>query len=784
MMSPVTVIPRRDVDGWDGEPDPTTYPVAEVLEALETHFGTDAHFLPYLINGADWIGSCPRINKTVVRPDGQVKGHDAYVRITCAVLDVDDQVGKKLDGRAREEWWTDQQPRLELLPSPDDLGWYRTRGGYRVLWRLDPWVSPAELVPILDRLRAAAAAVGIHADRLRDWGRCYRLPYVERDGARETFDADWSWLDPGSCLDVGGIPAVAPSTRGIAGGGVFSRVGASRAPKAFELPDEVDEGERHLTMVSYAGQLRYRGLSVDEIRAELETANERCDPPLPSPELARIARNMGRYDPGPAVPDTPDPREAVRAYEATQPDEPPLFATGGPGSPDPGAPLFQIGSESELAGVLAADIAPVDGDLVSDMGDLWRWNGRLWRKLSDAAVKTAVCAYDGQWVHKGFKADGSPKLEMISIGDRRCVGVYNIVDRRFRQQGYFAEAPSGVAFSNGFASVDDGEVVVVPPYRDQRCTFGLPWDYVPDAVPTRFLGFLRSLFKDNDDCEEIIELLREWIGEMLLGRSTLHGRMLMLVGEGNNGKSTFLDILAALVPADARVAISPQDMGRPFHRASLSTARLNLVNETPESDIFDATSIKAVATGDTISDSFKYKDVFSFRPRAGHAFACNDLPAVKDNTDGFWRRWLVIAFSRVIPKEERILGLGQLIIDAEIGQIASWALDGAAAMHRRGGQFVVPASCEWAATQWRQDASPVATFLAERTRPSEEDALWSAASALYKAFCRWCDDTGHKPCSATKFGRRVQSCGVSRERRKGGSYYSVSAVVLPFEKRR
>lgn len=60
------------------------------------------------------------------------------------------------------------------------------------------------------------------------------------------------------------------------------------------------EGERNLTLTSLAGLARRAGLDVAAIDALLQAVNaQRCEPPLPEDEVSRIARSVGRYEPGP-----------------------------------------------------------------------------------------------------------------------------------------------------------------------------------------------------------------------------------------------------------------------------------------------------------------------------------------------------------------------------------------------------------------------------------------------------------------------------------------------------
>lgn len=80
-----------------------------------------------------------------------------------------------------------------------------------------------------------------------------------------------------------------------------------RAPKPEGLvatAQAVPEGGRNDFLTRLGGSMRRRGLSQDAIDAALKAENlVKCKPPLPEGEVARIARNVARYEPeNPIVP--------------------------------------------------------------------------------------------------------------------------------------------------------------------------------------------------------------------------------------------------------------------------------------------------------------------------------------------------------------------------------------------------------------------------------------------------------------------------------------------------
>lgn len=66
------------------------------------------------------------------------------------------------------------------------------------------------------------------------------------------------------------------------------------------IPESIPDGERNSTLTGKAGILRRYGFNEAEIMTTLERMNaDRCRPPLPDEEVARIAKSVARYTPEP-----------------------------------------------------------------------------------------------------------------------------------------------------------------------------------------------------------------------------------------------------------------------------------------------------------------------------------------------------------------------------------------------------------------------------------------------------------------------------------------------------
>lgn len=197
MTALITIWPDARPVGWTGELTPraeyvgtpdkrgrprlaAAYEVYPVRVALHVGYSTDAHFVPYVLHYDGVPGPTPRCNRSA---DAAIAGLGGELRFSVLTLDCDDPETHG-DGRpARDAWRADWWRRVASLPFP--VGAYETRGGGRVIAELHRSVLGPEYMAALSGLHAFADDEGLTPDRLIDLQRCYRLPYVTRDGVRQ-----------------------------------------------------------------------------------------------------------------------------------------------------------------------------------------------------------------------------------------------------------------------------------------------------------------------------------------------------------------------------------------------------------------------------------------------------------------------------------------------------------------------------------------------------------------------------------------------------------------------
>ena len=87
----------------------------------------------------------------------------------------------------------------------------------------------------------------------------------------------------------------------------------------------------------------------------------------------------------------------------------------------------------------------------------------------------------------------------------------------------------------------------------------LPYEYHEDAECPRFDQFMDEITKGDTALKQV---LLEYVAYSLSGMKCTLGKALIMVGDGANGKSTFTDIVKALMGRDSYASVGLSEMGR------------------------------------------------------------------------------------------------------------------------------------------------------------------------------------------------------------------------------
>lgn len=271
----------------------------------------------------------------------------------------------------------------------------------------------------------------------------------------------------------------------------------------------------------------------------------------------------------------------------------------------------------------------------------------------------------------------------------------------------------------------------------------------------RFMEFLRSILDEPE-----IVLLQEIFGYFLVP-ITKAQKSFMLVGLANVGKSTILQVLQDILLDAKNVSNIPlQHLSERFQPAELFGKLANIYADLSNKSIDDAGMFKAVTGEDYITGERKHKDPFSFKPYARFLYSCNDIPRnYGDRSEAFYRRLIIIRFSKPVPPEKRDFGLKEKL-SIECDGILAWAIVGLKRLMLNNYQFSETERTLAELKQYKIENNSVLAFT-EECCIVEADAT-CMRQEMYNAYKAYCDDGNLKAVSQRRFNSElVGISGVS-----------------------
>ena len=350
--------------------------------------------------------------------------------------------------------------------------------------------------------------------------------------------------------------------------------------------------------------------------------------------------------------------------------------------------------------------------------------------------------------------------EKLSITAARVSGVIDILKSQiFRKHHTFNLGNTeSVNCLNGEVHLSNGVWQLYPHYREHYRTTQLPVIYDPAANALEFLNFLYSIFRDDNDKNEKVQLILEMMGYSMMSHANRE-KFILLIGSGANGKSVLLDTLQALLGSDNVAAVQPSNFDSKFQRAHLHQKLANIVTELKQGETIADAELKAITSGEPATVEHKNKDPFVMRPFATCWFGTNHMPHTRDYSDAFFRRAIVVTFNRVFAPYEQNTNL-KASLATELSGILNLALNAYAwVVHKNG--FTIPASSKDAEMKWKLETNQVAQFIECCCKVDSGEKV--SVDQIYSAYRIWTQTAGVRQIlGKLHFGDRLETLGFRR----------------------
>lgn len=385
-----------------------------------------------------------------------------------------------------------------------------------------------------------------------------------------------------------------------------------------------------------------------------------------------------------------------------------------------------------------AEFISNDPDYASDTGKImYKWDGRVWKPLELDEME--VHAFRWLGAHPEHSQRATTKL---AAG---CALAAATLVRRI--PAFESSNLIVLPLLNGYLHVDikTGALSLNTHEKSYGLNYLINCEFDTSARAPKFAQFLGEVLPDEDTRNYV----QEYVGYTLMP-DCRHQKAMFWLGSGANGKSTLATVVSALHSKITAAALDDLDG---FKLVSLIGSSLVYIDETPQK--IDEQKLKSLISGGLLQIDRKFREPISLHPTAKWIICGNSLPAIRDQSHGFWRRLPVVDFKRQFSESEQDPLLAKNIVNDELSGVLMWALGGLLRLSQRG-RFPVLSSemAECVETGKRETNSVLAWWNDDRAE-FDPDARFPRAD-VYADYRTWAFSNGMQALGAEKFWGRLR----------------------------
>lgn len=318
-----------------------------------------------------------------------------------------------------------------------------------------------------------------------------------------------------------------------------------------------------------------------------------------------------------------------------------------------------------------------------------------------------------------------------------------------------------IPFNNCLFNIDTEEFIDYSP--DYFTTNKLPIDIDPSLHPD---CPIIDAFLEDCVTPKYKSILYELCAYCLL-RTYPYQKLFFLIGDGSNGKSTFLELLRAFLGNDNVSSVSPHTLcsyDRPFAMGSLWNKYANISSDISYKALEEISKLKGITGEDTVEIERKYKESFSARLYAKLIFSTNQLPIVHDKSFAWYRRLYLIKFPNRFDGSSKDADLKRkLCSPTQLSGLAWQCIKRLKEMKKRQYEFTFDTDTEKVAELYESLSEPLSKFMKENTEEDSEGVIWKFE--LEERFNLWLKENKLPLWGKTKLGVEMSRLGLQQSKR-------------------
>lgn len=309
------------------------------------------------------------------------------------------------------------------------------------------------------------------------------------------------------------------------------------------------------------------------------------------------------------------------------------------------------------------------------------------------------------------------------------------------------EPPNLLPLENGILDLTTKEL---HSYSPEYMFFNkLAVKYDPEATCPNIKQFHEEITQGPEE----VSLLEEVLG-FCLYRDYFIAKALMLIGDGSNGKSTWLALAKIFLGYQNVSGRSLRDLDENrFAKADLHTKLANIYADIPDQILYQTGMFKMLTGRDLISAERKFQNAFIYVNYAKLLFSANKVPETYDDTSAFFRRWIILVFPNTFTGENADPHImAKLTTEQELSGLLNLVLAGLQRLLEKG-EFGYNKTAEEIKKDYIRKSSPIGAFVMDCIEKDPDAFI--VKKELYNVFAQYCREKKLPVVTQTTFFKNL-----------------------------
>lgn len=305
----------------------------------------------------------------------------------------------------------------------------------------------------------------------------------------------------------------------------------------------------------------------------------------------------------------------------------------------------------------------------------------------------------------------------------------------------------------------------------------IPWNYVENTSNT-FAEEILNQWACNDN--SIKMLLEEIIG-ITFYRSNKISSSFILIGDKDNGKSSFIKLIRNILSNDNYSSVSLEDIESRFKNTEICGKLANLGDDIGDGYIPNTQIFKKLITGDRVQFERKGQDPFEYDNYGKLIFSANTIPKIKDETGAvILKRIILVPFNADFSNKKGNPDLYKQLNNPELVEYIICKSIKALKRVISNKGFTVSDKITKAKDNYIYNNDPVLQFIDEY---GEDNITKYEVRDILNSYKSFCDDNDYKNFSSNYLSKGInkylgftkKKININKNGKKTSTYYYVKA---------